>query len=58
MMKRYTVGHLAAKAENSYEHQQQDPNHMDEIQDVETYFMEDADIAILAYGSVSSALNA
>jgi len=34
-------------------------NHIDEIQDVQSYFMEDADIAILAYGSVSrSALNA
>lgn len=34
-------------------------NHIDEIQDVESYFMEDADIAILAYGSVARpALNA
>ncbi|NLT47464.1 MAG: 2-oxoacid:acceptor oxidoreductase subunit alpha [Clostridiales bacterium] len=34
-------------------------NHIDEIQDVESYFMDNADIAILAYGSVSRpALNA
>jgi 2-oxoglutarate ferredoxin oxidoreductase subunit alpha len=54
------VGHLAAKSGDFIRSiSSKILNHIDEIQDVETYFMEDADIAILAYGSVSrAALNA
>lgn len=48
------VGHLPAKSGDFIRSiNNKILNHIDEIQDVETFYMEDADIAILAYGSVS-----
>lgn len=48
------IGHLANKSGDFIRSiNRKITNHIDEIQDVEAFFMEDADIAILAYGSVS-----
>jgi 2-oxoglutarate ferredoxin oxidoreductase subunit alpha len=54
------IGHLANKSGDFIVNiNRKITNHIDEIQDVESFFMEDADIAILAYGSVARpALNA
>jgi len=54
------IGHIASKScdfINNINHKIS--NHVEEISDIEAFFMEDAEIAILAYGSVSrSSLNA
>lgn len=48
------IGHLAAKSSDFIQSiNRKITNHMEEIQDVETFFMENADIAILTYGSVA-----
>lgn len=48
------IGHLPSKSADFIQCiNRKITNHIDEIQDVETFFMENADIAILAYGSVS-----
>lgn len=48
------IGHLANKSGDFIVNiNRKITNHIDEIQDVESFFMEDADIAILAYGSVA-----
>jgi len=48
------IGHLPSKSSDFIQSiSQKITNHIDEIQDIETFFMEDADIAILTYGSVS-----
>lgn len=54
------IGHLATKSGQFIKSiNLKISNHAEEITDVEAFFMENADIAILAYGSVSrSALNA
>lgn len=54
------IGHLASKSGDFIKSiHDKILNHAEEISDVETFFMEDAEIAILAYGSVSrSALDA
>lgn len=54
------IGHLATKSGAFIKSiNLKISNHVEEISDVEAFFMEDAEIAILAYGSVSrSALNA
>lgn len=54
------VGHIAAKSGDFIKSiHDKILNHVDEISDVEVFFMENAEIGILAYGSVSrSALNA
>jgi len=54
------IGHLATKSGEFIKSiNLKISNHAEEISDVEAFFMEDAEIAILAYGSVSrSALNA
>lgn len=54
------IGHLATKSGEFIKSiNLKISNHAEEITDVEAFFMEDAEIAILAYGSVSrSALNA
>lgn len=47
------IGHLASKSGDFIRSiSAKILNHIDEIQDVQTFFMEDADIAILTYGSV------
>lgn len=48
------IGHLATQS-GDFTRQLCDKikDHMEEITDIETYFMEDSDIAILAYGSVA-----
>lgn len=54
------IGHLPTKSGEFIQAiNRKITNHIDEIQDVEEFFMKDADIAILAYGSVARpALNA
>jgi len=54
------IGHLATQSGDFTHHLcAKIQDHMDEIADIETYFMEDSDVAILAYGSVARpALNA
>ncbi len=54
------VGHIAARSSDFLRSiHDKILKHVDEISDIEAFFMEDADIAILAYGSVCrSALNA
>jgi 2-oxoglutarate ferredoxin oxidoreductase subunit alpha len=54
------VGHIASKSSDFIKSiHDKILNHVDEISEVEAFFTEDAEIAILAYGSVSrSALNA
>ena len=54
------IGHLAPKSSDFINSiNRKITSHIDEIRDIETYLMEDADIAILAYGSVARpALNA
>ncbi len=48
------IGHLAAKSSDFIQSiNRKITNHMEEIQDIETFFMENADIAILTYGSVA-----
>lgn len=48
------IGHLASKSGDFLSAQEAKIlNHIDEIADVEAHYMEDADIAILAYGSVA-----
>jgi 2-oxoglutarate/2-oxoacid ferredoxin oxidoreductase subunit alpha len=54
------IGHLATQS-GEFIHRlcTKIQEHMDDIADIETYFMEDSDVAILAYGSVARpALNA
>lgn len=48
------IGHLATQS-GAFTQQicAKIQDHMDEIADIETYFMEDSDVAILAYGSVA-----
>jgi len=54
------IGHLATQSGDFIQQLcAKIQDHMEEIADIETYFMEDSDIAILAYGSVARpALNA
>ncbi len=54
------IGHLATQSGDFTHHLcSKIQDHMDEIADIETYFMEDSDVAILACGSVARpALNA
>ncbi|HML37909.1 MAG TPA: 2-oxoacid:acceptor oxidoreductase subunit alpha [Bacillota bacterium] len=48
------IGHLASKSSDFIQSiNRKITSHIEEIQDIETFFMENADIAILTYGSVS-----